>query len=49
MPTFSVDPGWYERTWLTERPPSRALRLGRRARHAALKLSNGFAALAALF
>lgn len=49
IPTFSVHPGWYEHTWLTARPPSRAARFGQQARRTALKLSNGFAALAALF
>jgi hypothetical protein len=43
---FHVDPSWYERTWFTERAPSRTATLSRRARAAALDLARHLAALA---
>jgi hypothetical protein len=58
MPTFHVDPSWYEHTWLTERPPSRVVlfaraaragRLSRRAQAAARHLARGLTAFAAMF
>lgn len=48
MPTFNVDPSWYERTWLTEHPPSRGVWLSRRARAAAHRLRRGLIAVAAM-
>jgi hypothetical protein len=49
MPTFHVDPSWYEHTWLIERPPSRVARLSRRAQAAARHLARGLTAFAAMF
>jgi hypothetical protein len=49
MLPFYVDRSWYERTWLTERPPSRAARLGLRVPIVARRLAHALSALAALY
>lgn len=48
MLPFRVDPSWYEYTWLTERPPSRAARLWEAARAVAHLLAPAAGSLAAL-
>ena len=43
---FRIDSSWYERYWLTERAPSQAAAISRRARLAALNLAHHVIALA---
>ena len=43
---YTVDPTWYARWWLSERPPSERMTLSRRARAVAERLSRYLAALA---
>jgi hypothetical protein len=44
-----VDRSWYKRAWLTERAPSRAVRLSLRARLVARRLARAMSAVAARY
>jgi len=48
MLSLLVERSWYERAWLTERAPSRAAQIGRRARLLARRLARATSAVATL-
>jgi hypothetical protein len=43
---YTVDPSWYERWWLRERPPSERVALSRRARAVAESVTRYLVSLA---